>query len=30
VMARARELVRFARRQGFRRDELLRIIESLS
>lgn len=29
VLARARELVQFARRQGFRRDELVRIIESL-
>jgi len=30
VVARARELVRFARAQGFRRDELIRIIEGLS
>ncbi len=30
VVARARELVRFARQQGYRRDELIQIIESLS
>ena len=29
VLARAKELVRFARRQGYRRDELVRLIESL-
>jgi GntR family transcriptional regulator len=29
VLARARELVKFARQQGFRRDELLQIIENL-
>ncbi len=29
VVARARELVRFARQQGYQRDELVRIIESL-
>jgi GntR family transcriptional regulator len=30
VLARARELVRFAREQGYRTDELVRIIESVS
>jgi DNA-binding transcriptional regulator YhcF (GntR family) len=30
VLARARELVQFARQQGYRTDELLRIIESVS
>jgi GntR family transcriptional regulator len=30
VVARARELVRFARQQGYRVDELVRIIESLA
>lgn len=30
VMARAKELVAFARSQGYRRDELLKIIESVS
>ena len=30
VVARARELVRFARTQGYRPDELARLIESLS
>lgn len=30
VLARARELVQFARQQGYRTDELLRIIESIS
>jgi len=30
VIARARELVRFARQQGYQRDELIQIIESLS
>lgn len=29
VLARARELVQFAREQGFRREELLRLIEEL-
>jgi GntR family transcriptional regulator len=29
VVARARELVRFARRQGYRLDELVAIIESV-
>jgi len=29
VIARARELVDFARRQGYRPDELVRIIEDL-
>lgn len=29
VLSRARELVQFARQQGFRREELLRMIESL-
>ena len=29
VLARARELVKFARQQGFRRDELLQMIENL-
>jgi DNA-binding transcriptional regulator YhcF (GntR family) len=29
VIARARELVRFARQQGYRRDELIRLIEDL-
>src|SRR5881227_4133524 len=29
VLARARELVRFARQQGYRRDELIKIIESV-
>jgi GntR family transcriptional regulator len=29
VLSRARDLVLFARRQGFRRDELVRMIESL-
>jgi len=29
VLARARELVRFAREQGYRTDELVRIIESV-
>jgi len=29
VLARARELVQFAREQGFRRDELVRMIEHL-
>jgi GntR family transcriptional regulator len=29
VLTRARDLVRFARQQGFRRDELVRIIEGL-
>ena len=29
VIARARELVRFARQQGYRTDELVRIIESV-
>jgi GntR family transcriptional regulator len=29
VVAKARELVRFARRQGYRRDELISLIESL-
>src|SRR5881397_3612626 len=29
VVARARDLVRFARRQGYRLDELIRIIESV-
>ncbi|MDA8071698.1 MAG: GntR family transcriptional regulator [Actinomycetota bacterium] len=29
VLARARELVQFAREQGFRRDELVRMIEGL-
>jgi GntR family transcriptional regulator len=29
VLASAKELVRFARRQGYRRDELIRLIESL-
>ena len=29
VLAKARELVRFARRQGYQRDELLEIIKSL-
>src|SRR5207237_3056699 len=30
VIARARELVRFARQQGSRRDELIRLIEDLA
>lgn len=30
VIARARELVRFAREQGYRTDELVKIIESVS
>ena len=30
VIARARELVRFARQQGYRTEELVRIIESVS
>ena len=30
VIARARELVRFARQQGYRRDELIRLIEDLA
>jgi|SRR5712692_2778614 len=30
VIARARELVRFARQQGYRVDELIRIIETVS
>ena len=30
VVARARELVRFARRQGYRREELIEIIETLA
>ncbi len=30
VVARAKELVQFARRQGYRREELLKLIESLS
>jgi GntR family transcriptional regulator len=30
VVARAQELVQFARREGFRRDELIEIIESLA
>jgi GntR family transcriptional regulator len=30
VIARARELVRFARQQGYRRDELIRLIEELA
>jgi len=30
VLARARELVQFARRQGYRREELIEMIESLS
>ena len=29
VIARARELVRFARQQGYRRDELIQLIEEL-
>jgi GntR family transcriptional regulator len=29
VIARARELVRFAREQGYRRDELIRLIEEI-
>ena len=29
VLARARDLLQFARRQGYQRDELIRIIESL-
>jgi GntR family transcriptional regulator len=29
VLSRARDLLQFARRQGYRRDELIRIIESL-
>jgi GntR family transcriptional regulator len=29
VIARARELVRFARQQGYRRDELIRLIEDI-
>jgi GntR family transcriptional regulator len=29
VVARAKELVRFARRHGYRTDELIRIIESV-
>jgi GntR family transcriptional regulator len=29
VIARARDLVQFARRQGYRRDELIRIIEAI-
>jgi hypothetical protein len=30
VVAQAKELVRFARRQGYRLDELVRIIEDVS
>jgi GntR family transcriptional regulator len=30
VIARARELVRFARQQGYRRDELIQLIEELA
>jgi GntR family transcriptional regulator len=30
VVARARELVRFARRQGYRREDLIQLIEELS
>ena len=30
VVARAKDLVQFARRQGYRREELLELIESLS
>jgi GntR family transcriptional regulator len=30
VVARAKDLVQFARRQGYRRDELVELIESLS
>jgi len=30
VIARARELVRFARQQGYRRDELIQLIDDLS
>ena len=30
VIARARELVSFARQQGYRRDELIRLIEEIS
>jgi GntR family transcriptional regulator len=30
VIARARELVRFARQHGYRRDELIRLIEELA
>src|SRR2546423_3926970 len=30
VIARARELVRFARQQGYRRDELIRLIEDIA
>jgi GntR family transcriptional regulator len=30
VIARTRELVRFARQQGYRRDELIRLIEDLA
>ena len=29
VIVRARELVRFARQQGYRRDELIRLIEEI-
>jgi uncharacterized protein YcaQ len=29
VIARARELVSFARQQGYRRDELIKLIEDL-
>jgi hypothetical protein len=29
VVQRAQELVQFARREGYRRDELLKLIESL-
>ena len=30
VIARARDLVRFARQQGYRRDELIRLIEEIA
>src|SRR6266487_380149 len=30
VIARARDLVRFARQQGYRRDELIRLIEDIA
>jgi GntR family transcriptional regulator len=30
VIARARELVRFARQQGYRRDELIKLIEEIA
>jgi GntR family transcriptional regulator len=30
VIARARELVRFARKQGYRRDELIQLIEEIA